>query len=440
MMNCEKCDKKLAKTTKGNLCNLCYQSRNKDVPHNHRILVEHNSDDDMGIEVKTSIEIERNLSKEENDKHEKLFKNDNDNTNDESEERTIIEFLKVNMINERQKNDQIINILKEQIEFMKKELLHKNNIITTLVTGINIETNSENNNSPIDNIFINRYNSIDNNDPKNYVINNNDNTDKSTPSEIQPSSDFLQMHIIDDTNSEMDINDCFEITSSTEKETGNEHLRKNQRKPIEPFTHIRRPPVLINPYPERDNINYYIPKHYPGNSNYNLMTKQGKKVLILSDSICGGMDIKQLDSSLRNKKVYRKYFPGATPEDLEHFCQRTLEIDKPDIAIINVGMNEIGKKNPFLIAGDIMKVVNKCKQGGCNKIFVSAITHRSDFTDIIDQVNNILRTWEVRYDYKMIFNDNIDDTCISKDKIHLNKKGKTRLRANFRKALNNNLA
>ena len=45
MRNCIKCNQELAKTTKGELCGICYRNRNKQLSHNHRILIDANSDD-----------------------------------------------------------------------------------------------------------------------------------------------------------------------------------------------------------------------------------------------------------------------------------------------------------------------------------------------------------------------------------------------------------
>ena len=84
----------------------------------------------------------------------------------------------------------------------------------------------------------------------------------------------------------------------------------------------------------------------------------------MSVSICRGLDTKELSNSLRNKIVYKKVFPGATPKDLLYYCKRTLLNDKPDIAIINVGTNRIGKDDPFEIAKDISDVVSTCQKEG----------------------------------------------------------------------------
>ena len=150
------------------------------------------------------------------------------------------------------------------------------------------------------------------------------------------------------------------------------------------------------------------------------------------------MDIAGLNCVLKNKHVYRKLYPGATPQDLQHYCTRTLDMDKPDIVIINVGTNSIGTDDPFTIAREIIKIVKICHERGCNKVFVSAITHRPNYPDVVEQLNNVLRAWQLNHDYEIIYNDNIKTNCLSYDNLHLNKRGKERLCANFRRALNKN--
>ena len=99
-------------------------------------------------------------------------------------------------------------------------------------------------------------------------------------------------------------------------------------------------------------------------------------------------------------------------------------MDKPDSCIINVGTNDIGKQDPFIIAEDIIKIVNICQEHGCNKVYISTIVYRHEYQDAVIQLNNILRAWQAFHEYKLIYNDNIDYLCISYDKIHLDDKEK----------------
>ena len=143
-----------------------------------------------------------------------------------------------------------------------------------------------------------------------------------------------------------------------------------------------------------------------------------------------------MNKSLIDKHIYKSVHPGSTPEDLNYYAVRTLENDKPDIAIVNVGTNKLGKEDAFDIAKGIMKVVKTCQEHGCNKVYVSAITYRSDYPDQVLKLNNILDAWQFSNNFKLIYNGNIDATCISRDRRHLNNKGKAKLSSNFINVLN----
>ncbi len=160
-----------------------------------------------------------------------------------------------------------------------------------------------------------------------------------------------------------------------------------------------------------------------------------KKVVILSDSMCGGMDNHRLNRALENKTTYKKVFPGGTPEDVNFYSTRTLTIDKPDISIIHTGTNRIGKSDPFEIARGIMKNVQTCKDHGCDRVLVSGVIGRPDHSEQVEQLNNILQQWQYLHGYTFIYNDNIKEDCLAYDNHHLNKKGKLRLAANFRRIL-----
>ena len=182
---------------------------------------------------------------------------------------------------------------------------------------------------------------------------------------------------------------------------------------------------------------YHSIKHIPGNSSYSNISRRGKKVALLSDSMCHGLNIPRLNRQLKNKNAFKKIHPGATPLDLNYYSKRTLEMEKPDICIIHVGTNKIGKDEPFDIAKGIVETVKTCHEFGANTVYVSSIIYREDYPDIVVQLNNILRSWQITYDYTLIYNDNIDANCLAGDRHHLSRWGKDKLSDNFSRALNN---
>ena len=177
-------------------------------------------------------------------------------------------------------------------------------------------------------------------------------------------------------------------------------------------------------------------RHVPGNSSYADMSRDGKKVVVLSDSMCGRVRIPALNKSLKNKKAYKKFFPGATPDEVHHYCTRTLGRDKPDIAVIHVGTNKVKDQDPFEIARSIIKIVETCKDYGTNTVFVSGIVYRPDAVECVNQLNTILYQWSFLHGYSFISNENIKYDCLDRDELHLNFRGSSRLTSNFRRALN----
>ena len=176
-------------------------------------------------------------------------------------------------------------------------------------------------------------------------------------------------------------------------------------------------------------------QHRPGNSSYAEMTERGKKIAVLSDSMCKHIDVKGLNRVLENKEAYKKIFLGATAADINFYSLRTLVTDRPDIGVIHAGTNNIGKDDPFNIAKEITEIVNTFKIHGCCKVFVSGIIDRPDFSEDVQMLNNILYQWSFLHDYTFIHNDNIRYDCLARDDLHVNYKGAKRLTANFRRAL-----
>ena len=71
--------------------------------------------------------------------------------------------------------------------------------------------------------------------------------------------------------------------------------------------------------------------------------------------------MKELNQYIKNGYAYRKTFEGATSNELAHYCLLTLIKDKPDIAIINIGANDLNELEATHIHENIMKIVDLCK-------------------------------------------------------------------------------
>ena len=91
-----------------------------------------------------------------------------------------------------------------------------------------------------------------------------------------------------------------------------------------PVKYLRKP----------DDNNPIRPETVPGNSSYSNLTKSGNKICILSDSICKGINMRELNYYINKGYAYRKTFEGAKSHELAHYCVLTLLNDKPDIVLV----------------------------------------------------------------------------------------------------------
>ena len=143
-----------------------------------------------------------------------------------------------------------------------------------------------------------------------------------------------------------------------------------------------------------------------------------------------------MNQYITNGYAYRKNFPGATPKDIAHYCLPTLIDDKPDTCIIHVGTNSLNIENPTEIVNDILNIVEICRSYGVNDIYVSGITYRENFQELVSGTNNLLRKKQLLNHFSFIENDNISAAHIWRDKLHLNENGTIVLANNFIQRVN----
>ena len=171
----------------------------------------------------------------------------------------------------------------------------------------------------------------------------------------------------------------------------------------------------------------------PGNSNYADITKKGKKLLILSDSIAKPIDMVKFNELLKTGDAYKRAFGGATASQLNYYVHAALNEDHPDTVIICVGSNNLTKKNqtPQEITQEIINVVKTCRNGGINDVFVSSITCRPEYQSKINEVNQLLNYYAGIFNYEFIDNACIRREHLRRDMLHLNKEGTRILTSNF---------
>ena len=345
-------------------------------------------------------------------------------------------------------------MLREQIDYLKNDIIHKNTLIEQLIIN---DSKSNNRISPLisaddDNSFLGC------DDIANLSTNNNN----SFSSNI--SSDDVKINTTSDDKNwqearnkkrkrifkqRAETNDCDFISenyyrtlivdteSDFEKEFANNipapivH-NSNQRKYKE---NIKRPNPVVNNKQENDNIKYKSPKHIHGNTS-NTNKTSGKKILISSDSICSRIKMKEFNRESKNGHAYRKQFPGATSQEMAHYCIPTLINENPDTVIIHTGTNDLRNIENDEIINNIMNIVELCGNHGAKNVYVSAITFREQFDEKVSSINNFLQHKQTLHNFTFIENNNITHEHIWKDKIHLNTHGTINIANNFINALN----
>lgn len=197
----------------------------------------------------------------------------------------------------------------------------------------------------------------------------------------------------------------------------------------------RRPCVVVNPYPERQTDQRVV----PGEKRYS--EAHVRKVVILTDSICGGVRRPALLDELRSNGIdvdlgiHRH--AGAQSHELHHYVKQHIADDSPHGLIIVGGTNDLPKRDDRRqltdeqIADNIIATGQYAHSQGVVNIFISGITRRKGiyFEKRRKTINRILYEKCVDNDFKFIDNDNIslDHT----DGLHLHPEGTTILKRNF---------
>ena len=150
--------------------------------------------------------------------------------------------------------------------------------------------------------------------------------------------------------------------------------------------------------------------------------KVKKNIVVIGNSIIknvNGRDVSRGDS------VKIRPHPGASTEDLIDHIKPAIR-KNPDIVVVHTGTNDL--QNNCNIVKKAKKLVSALKEvdkDNSIKIAFSSIISREDedFKDKIMDVNNKLKNYCNSAGMDFINNLNIDGSCLSRGKLHLNRKG-----------------
>ena len=169
----------------------------------------------------------------------------------------------------------------------------------------------------------------------------------------------------------------------------------------------------------------------PGQRTYAETTSYGKKDHLTR------INKNRLNNSFKNAKCVIKSFSGAKIDDLQHYAIPPLEQEKPDIAVIHVGSNNVTYDNlgddPNVIAEKIIQIGQICIEYGVKDVIISSIfvKHSLKLSAFIRKINDELRVLCELCNFKFVSNDNIIRKRLCGGGVHLTTSGTNILAGNI---------
>ena len=144
-------------------------------------------------------------------------------------------------------------------------------------------------------------------------------------------------------------------------------------------------------------------------------------MVIFGDSMINGIDDKRLS---RNGLIKTRKFPGCTTSDLKHHSIPTIE-KKPSLIIFHTGTKDI--TNGIDTINNYKQIVSTIKKKSAStKIVISSVITRKDKKNLDKQVSDLNCKLKQFFSDNLIDfmeNNNIDESCLGTQKLHLYKKG-----------------
>ena len=408
-------------------------------------------------------------------------------------DRSVINMIKESMLEEKAYNKEIIMLLKDQIDYLKNEIIHKNTLIETLMfeihdmnaaplndshvtlqneTPSNVANGKQDHLPPTNNcIPMDEESDLQKNTVSKEVINNRDlksnnyqNVIVNNPqSDKHTVNDEYRWNVVDlqggnkkisrdslTTKTVIPLSNKYSSLSVDEDEDIDELNNRiyNDDANIQTNSHITKQvnTGIVCGTTERNDNSFdensrrpKIKQTVPGNSTYANMTNNGKKVCLFGASIVQRINIRDFNNCLENKNAIKSCFPGATVSRGIYHMKPTLEEDNPDIVVLSFGTNNLTKKKHQIeedIVNEIIQMVEECRNMGVNEIFVAGLIVRRGFYNKINVINKMLERQASISNFTYIDNNNITNQHLRNDGLHLEQEGTVILAKNFIKSLN----
>ena len=280
-------------------------------------------------------------------------------------------MMKDSMEKDKLRDKELLLALQDQIAYLRKDITHKNEVIKTLISYRNchVTCNSKTCN-----------------------------------------------RIYETVNDDNHVDEAINLNNTHIQEANNHHAHNINEKNITFRKSNSRHDVKKKP-------------KNPDDEEINKKSNKTPVVEIIGDSILNNIAPHGIS---RKGNVAVSNHSGATSEDIIDKIKPIIK-KKPDLIIIHIGTNDLTKKVDTI--PNLQSIINRIKKkSAATNLVISSILQRRDHPDIEDKVIARNKDIEKLCDENLIRylnNNNINEGCLAKGKLHPNKKGNSYLANNF---------
>ena len=159
------------------------------------------------------------------------------------------------------------------------------------------------------------------------------------------------------------------------------------------------------------------------------------KIVVVCDSMA--KSIKPTDLITNNIQSCEIKHVAAKINQVTDYVQDNADVS--NFLLVHSGTNNVSKESYATVNQRLERLETNIKHKGLTNVGLSSIVYRNNqFIDSkIKMVNNHIRSICAKNNWAFIDNDNVDESCLCGDNLHLNKHGMDRLTVNYRLAVEN---
>ena len=331
-------------------------------------------------------------------------------------------YTQIHNISKTSDRDDLINNLLSEIQTLRKECESKNDIIQALSTSNgNVSIGSD-------------WKTIEQSGRK--------------PNKTQKSAD--QLHLQNRFGSlacpSNDQQECNERCCFVDSQVQVDHSKTS---PIN--RQSRRPENVIDQHPESNRkLSWRESRKWsvPGNASYSDVSKSGRKVFLLGDSMVKRILGGNISRRLTKGRAFVRSYVGATCEEIAYHGIPDLSKGNVDILVLTMGQNNVGRRydrdgseineTAEEIAEKMIDVTKKLRDAyAINNVFLCTLTPRKEdgLNNKVREINLLLRSKVKDSGIDLIEQENITEKHLY-DKVHLDSVGLNILEDNIVNKIN----